>query len=67
LNCNARNEECKLQTSLHMMMVSVEASRSRHVGFQISKTVSCFWSILYIPLLTSIIPDNYNTHLKVSE
>ena len=47
------------------MMVSVETACSRHAGFQISKTVKCFWSTSYIPLLTSIIPDSYNTHLKL--
>jgi len=33
LNYYARDEECKLKTELHVMMVSVEAPRSRHAGF----------------------------------
>jgi hypothetical protein len=36
----------KLQTSLYMMTVSVEALCDRHDGFQISRTVRCFWRTL---------------------
>jgi hypothetical protein len=30
-----------------MVTVSMEAPRSGHAGFQISKTIRCFWRTLY--------------------
>jgi len=42
----------KLQTSLYIMTVSTKAASSWHTGFQISKTVRCFWCTLYIYCVT---------------
>jgi hypothetical protein len=33
-----------------MVTVSMEAPRSGHAGFHISKTVRCFWRTLYLEL-----------------
>jgi hypothetical protein len=43
----------KLQTSLYMMRVSMEAAHSGCAGFQILKTVRCLWHTLYISLYGS--------------
>ena len=42
-----RSLSTKLQTSLDMMTVSMEVTHRGHAGFQISKTIRCFWHILY--------------------
>jgi len=38
------------------MTVSMEVAVNRHVGFQISRTIRCFWHSLYLLSNTALHP-----------